>query len=103
MAEYIEREALMKDIEETVLFSVRSGAGLLIAEMRGSNKVIDRIKSAPSADVVEVVHGYYEKYDDSEFCYCSECGKPSATDGDVSWHGYCPVCGANMDGKEEVK
>lgn len=53
--EYIEREALLKDIGETVLFSVRGGAKLPTPEMRGSNKVIDRIKSAPTADVVEVV------------------------------------------------
>jgi hypothetical protein len=53
-----------------------------------------------AADVVEVRHGYYEKYDDSEFCYCSECGNPSATDDNVSWHGYCPVCNAKMDGKD---
>ena len=55
MAEYIEREALLKNISETVLFSVRGGAELPTPEMRGSNKVIDRIKSAPTADVVEVV------------------------------------------------
>ena len=53
--EYIEREALLKDIGETVLFSVRGGAKLPTPEMRGANKVIDRIKSAPTADVVEVV------------------------------------------------
>ncbi len=51
--EYIERESLLKDISETVLFW--GGVKLSIPEMRGSNKVIDRIKSAPAADVVEVV------------------------------------------------
>ena len=55
MPEYIEREALLQDISETVLFSVRGGAELPTPEMRGANKVIDRIKSAPTADVVEVV------------------------------------------------
>lgn len=55
MAEYIEREALMQDIGETVLFTVRKGTKLPTPEMRGANKVIDRIKSAPTADVVEVV------------------------------------------------
>lgn len=54
MAEYIEREALLKDIGETVLFSVRGGAELPTPEMRGANKVIDRIKSTPTADVVDV-------------------------------------------------
>lgn len=52
---YINREELLKDINETVVFTVRKGVQLPTAEMRGANKVIDRIKSAPTADVVEVV------------------------------------------------
>ena len=62
MADYINREALLKDIDETVVFTVRKGTPLPTAEMRGSNKVIDRIKSAPTADVVEVVR--YEGHPD---------------------------------------
>lgn len=53
MAEYIEREALLKDISESVVFTVRGDKPSL--EIRGANKVINRIKSAPTADVVEVV------------------------------------------------
>lgn len=55
MAEYIEREKLLQDISETVVFTVRKGTPLPNAEMRGANKVIDQIKSAPTVDVVEVV------------------------------------------------
>ena len=55
MTEYIEREALLQTISETVLFTVRGGVKTPTQEMRGANKVIDRIKSAPAADVVEVV------------------------------------------------
>lgn len=51
MAEYIEREALLKDISESVVFTVRGDKPSL--EIRGANKVIDRIKSAPAADVVD--------------------------------------------------
>jgi hypothetical protein len=53
MAEYIEREALMEDIESSVRFTVRDGVPS--AEVRGANKIVDRIKCAPAADVVEVV------------------------------------------------
>ena len=60
MADYIDREALLKDIEESVVFSVR--AGHISPEMRGANKITDRIKSAPTADAVEVVR-------------CKECYK----------------------------
>ena len=55
MDEYIEREALLQDIGETVVFTVRKGTPFPNAEMRGANKVIDRVKSAPTADVVKVV------------------------------------------------
>lgn len=58
MAEYIEREALLKDISESVVFSVRKEQPLL--EIRGANKITDRIKAAPAADVVEVVHGEWK-------------------------------------------
>ena len=53
MAEYIERGELLEDISESVVFTVRKGQPS--AEIRGANKVIDRIKAAPTADVVEVV------------------------------------------------
>lgn len=51
--EYIEREALFMDLSETLIFSGRPGEAS--AEVRGANKVISRIKNAPTADVVEVV------------------------------------------------
>lgn len=53
MAEYIEREALLQDIEAAVCFMVKTGT--ISAEMRGANKIIDRIKCAPAADVEPVV------------------------------------------------
>lgn len=55
--EYIERESLLEDIEKSVVISARS-EDKANAEMRGVRKILDRIKSAPTADVVEVVrHG----------------------------------------------
>lgn len=99
MAEYIEREALLKDIEESVVFTVRDGRPS--AEIRGANKIIDRIKSAPVTDVVEVRHGRWRVrkaiiFDDELIGYnCSECNTTWDTDTI-----YCPNCGAKMDGKE---
>jgi len=40
----IDREELLKDIDETVLFSVRKGE--VSGEMRGARKVINRIMAA---------------------------------------------------------
>ena len=52
MAKYIDRETLMADIEESVVFSGRQSRN---AEILGANKIIDRIKVAPMVDVVPVV------------------------------------------------
>ena len=93
MAEYIEREALLKDIGETVLFSVRGDAELPTPEMRGANKVKDRIKAAPAADVVEVRHGVWK--DTVTGYVCSVCRSHEMTKRFL----YCPNCGAKMDGK----
>ena len=65
---HIDRDKLLKDISESVVFSGRSG--IPSAEVRGANKVIDRIKSAPAADVVEVVRckdcKWFEPYEGEE-------------------------------------
>ena len=100
MPEYIEREALIEDIGETVVFTVRNDVKLPTSEMRGANKVIDRIKSAPTADVVEVRHGEWIKR--SEHLYkCPLCGHSAF----ISFGGipcnYCPECGAKMDGERK--
>lgn len=47
----IYRDTLLKDIEESVVFSGQTPN----AEIVGANKVISRIKSAPIAEVVPVV------------------------------------------------
>lgn len=57
MAEYINREELLKDINDSVRFSTRNGVS---AELRGAHKIVDRIRSATACDVVKVVR-------------CSEC------------------------------
>ena len=111
MAEYIEREALLKDMSESVVFSVKEGQPSL--EIRGANKITDRIKAAPAADVVEVVHGEWVKgrkeklyyNDDMSGFYdfpvtCSVC-KFDITDEGFYETDYCPNCGAKMDGEKK--
>ena len=51
--EYIEREALLQDIAETVIVSAKTG--YTNPELKGINKVIGRIQAMPTADVQEVV------------------------------------------------
>ena len=101
MPEYIEREELLKDINETVVFTVRNGVKLPTSEMRGANKVIDRIKSAPTADVVEVRHGEWISNGLTQDYVCSECSGMAPVGcekEDFYESNYCPNCGAKMDG-----
>ena len=94
MAEYIEREAVWSilewdnDIQKWVVMW---------------NKEVDDI---PAADVVEVVHGKWEKWSADTFAIehgcrklrCSACSHfyyYSSGDGKR----YCPNCGARMDGE----
>ena len=53
MAEYIEREALLEDTENTLVFSGRPGH--LNPKQIGARMVIQRIKAAPDEDVAPVV------------------------------------------------
>jgi hypothetical protein len=50
---YIDKGLLLKDIGESVVFTVRNAE--TSPELRGARKIIDRIENAPTADVVEVV------------------------------------------------
>ena len=123
MAEYIEREALLHDIEQSVVYTAREK--ITSAEMRGAHKIIERIKCAPAVepiyiheptksefkrmavqmDYVPVVHGRWidSRYDDCseqfEIVKCSQCNHEAyAMALYVRGGNYCPNCGAKMDG-----
>ena len=106
MPEYIERGKLLQDIEDSVVFTAKSGQPSL--EIRGANKITARIMAAPAADVVEVRHGEWEPVDlDSDVrFFCSECETVISTSWDYDsaemWS-YCPNCGAKMDGKGDIE
>ena len=54
MARYIDADLLLKDINKSVVFSVRNGTNS--PELRGAKKILDQIiKHKSTADVVEVV------------------------------------------------
>lgn len=96
MAEYIERDALIDDLDAA---AKHGGMGAIIAQ------TLQRyVKRAPAADVAPVRHGRWieytkviipEPYNKWEQAWkCSECG---FDDGFVAYN-YCPNCGARMDG-----
>ena len=59
MAEYIERESLLKIVDRR-LFELRKEYGPFDHYTDGYDECIDRINEQPTADVVEVKHGMNE-------------------------------------------
>ena len=98
MTDYIEREALLCEIERREALMV--GDKLVSVDAMKSF-----IKNRPSADVTPVVHGkWIEKKDDCIGvlrCECSMCGESwTRIGGDDPEDGemfYCSNCGAKMD------
>lgn len=90
MAEYIEREAaikeLMNDAPELVGYSREDAA--------------DCIRYMDAADVAPVVHGRWIYKGDSDMWVCSRCGRSVNADPE-GIDLYCYHCGAKMDEKED--
>ena len=101
MAEYIEREALLKVLRGSAVakYPASFAMGLFAAA--------DEVSKLPAADVKTVVHGRwvgleYDGYADGCPVYdvweCSECGEEVSGEDVPITHPYCHGCGARMDG-----
>ena len=105
MAEYIEREALMKnfcgyDLTKCVKYGNKdadqrhdSYSTMMLYEI--AYEIID----APAAYVAPVVHGRWKCHGDCGVTECSACGW--SIEEYVGDYAYCPNCGARMDGGTE--
>lgn len=103
MAEYIDREALRKVLENWrdahADVDDEQGCGLL-------EDVIWEVDAQPAADVAPVVHGRWEPCFDKNckcrwgFGKCSNCGQEYYAHA-INYYKYCPNCGAKMDGRGE--
>ena len=102
MAEYIEREAALKELNKnSITKKITYADGV---------SIFDTIKNIPTADVVEVKHGYWintPPYIAMNGAYnkaqeCSVCSAFFVSDGNTPYsnHPYCCECGAKMDLKE---
>ena len=89
MDEYIEREALMRQIKEIHCADCNSYHG---ARCRACwvDDTLGYIESEPTADVVPVMYGRWIKHDDGVFT-CSECGNAESNESH-----FCRYCGAKM-------
>lgn len=107
MAEYIERETFLKDIEERYCLPCKEAGrdrngcmcrACWVDNMRGD------VIGAPAADVAPVVRARWAHLGGDEWC-CPACGSVITTDGswDKPTKKYCEDCGARMDGDDDAK
>ena len=89
MTEYISREAAIKST-----WMILEGMGYPRSENRSLERTVESVfKSAPAADVVEVRHSHWNE--EGLSLVCADCGWMQYHD---IPYGYCPNCGAKMDG-----
>jgi len=105
MAEYIDREAFKKSVEERYCKPCK-------AEGKDHNgcwcracwvdDMLDEVDCFQTADVAPVVHGRWVRDDD--FFICAQCeaemNKKNSLGVD-NFKNYCPNCGAKMDGGDD--
>ena len=103
MAEYIDREALIKEIEKGIVFSGRHNSRMVLAELRGAKLVIEKVKIAPAADVAPVVQSNWIRLQHSGTIVCGNCGRnirKNHGNDYADFEAFCPSCGAKMDKQE---
>lgn len=108
MAEYIEREALLKayldfSLAKSKAAKARKGVAFFQGELYPMIEITEKewirlINAAPAADVAPMVHGRWERVTTKFFAaqtarvgYCQNCNEERFVDN------FCPNCGAKMD------
>ncbi len=94
MAEYIEREALIKSME----FNITDDPACPLFVAATVHQTIDEI---PASDVRPERHGRWSFAGHGGIC-CSECETVYSFD-ELTRNSYCPNCGAKMDEKGDEK
>lgn len=101
MADLIDRDALLADIAASVVFSGKNSRN---AEIRGANKIIDRVKAAPTIEADHVKHGRWIEGEDEYglLLTCSVYGEEFVSwEADCARTNYCQNCGADMRGERK--
>ena len=97
MSDYISRQASIDDLHTQLMYRMGSD-GM-------KRRLDDWVKTLPSADVVQVVHGRWvkEHWHGETTRMCSVCHITQTVTvykGEVKFN-YCPYCRAKMDGGDE--
>ena len=96
MAEYINREALIAEINEEIEYRTPMYTDEQNDYLEKGLRIARKdIKRFPAADVVEVVHSKWIKRNNER--RCPVCGFFYLTNG-MTVYNFCPMCGAKMDG-----
>ncbi len=103
MAEYIEREAVVKRVQEIYCVGCNSYHGVRCRAC-GTGDAIDIIEDFPTADVAPVIHARWEQDAGGDW-YCTNCDEVVAicdSGRERTYRKpYCPNCGAKMDERDE--
>ena len=98
MAEYIEREAVVMELNKTYDNMNAMGAQFYCGFMNA----VHRIKEFPAADVTPVRHARWEYERPTINTYgmvkCTVCNLWTIDPSVSTVYHYCPNCGAKMDG-----
>lgn len=97
MSEYIEREALLEEIEDMISntafsYPYQNEINIMVD---GMERARDCVENAPAADVVDVKHAHWVGVHDGWGC-CSNCHRMDGIDKLAT---HCRFCGAKMDGE----
>lgn len=108
MKKYIDREALLNRLEESPdTWWKGLGRSWWAHSVILKDNFVRLIREAPTADVVEVKHGYWTAHPASYECSICENeffveGYAEDYDAVEDWDlHYCPNCGAKMDGERK--
>lgn len=92
MAEYIDRETVLKILEDHPA-GTRRGCDMYSDDVRAITR---KIELEPAADVAPVRRGHWKR-DRENRPICSECADEPYRNGDYNPPNYCPNCGAKME------
>lgn len=118
MAEYIDREAFLATKRKVYCEACdrrKNSKGKIVYDIGDApcracsiGDIFDDVEDFPAADVVERKHGKWERHFSRPcvyadlFWHCSVCGYKNAENFANTDHHFCPNCGADMRGGEDV-